>query len=418
MSRSTRVDGSERGSVLVAVLLITLIATTLLIGATYQSATRLRGTGSEASGSLGRMIALAGLEAGAGLALSTTWRATLGTGTWFTEKPIGTGSVSVAATDPSDGLVAVDGTQGSASCDTVRLTATATHRGVTRSFRGDFVPIVHPAMTAALFSGSTIKLNVVAIEGRVRGNGSLLDQGSTRSTIFGDVTTTIGGLVSPWIDDADTDVRYTSAAIALPAVNFAWFRYAGERMIIPPLNTLSNATISDTENPLGQASPDAIYWMDALGGTIIFTNVAIHACVAILNANEVIVHNAVTALLGNPQTPYYHQSPDPDRLPALVVEGKLRMCIEGGRTLTLRDSGGTRTVTSSLNGVFYSTGLFKGPQFDSSGALTLDGAVIAGSVELYGDTLLVRHDPRLNTTPLAELTTTGLRPVAGTTEES
>jgi hypothetical protein len=408
----------ERGSVFVAVLLITLIATALLIGATYQSATRLRGAGSEASGSLARLVALAGLEAGAGLASTGgAWRDDLGTGGWLGAEPVGDGSVSVTATYPNDGVVEVDGEVGSASSDTVRLTANGTHRDVSRRFRGDFVPLVHPALTAAVFSATTIRTYEVTVEGRVRGNGSFLDQGAVRSAIFGDVTTTIGGLVSPWIDDADTDVRYVSTAIALPALSFNWFRDAGERMSIPLLNTLSNASISDTENPLGQVSPDAIYWMDALGGTIIFTNVAVHACVAILNANEVIVHDAVSALLGSPETPYYHHSPDPDRLPALVVQGKLRMCIEGRRSLTLRDSGGTRSVTSSLGGVFYSTGLFKGPQFDAPGALTLEGAVVAGSVELYGDTLLVRHDPRLNTTPLAELTTAGLRPVAGTTEE-
>jgi hypothetical protein len=154
--------------------------------------------------------------------------------------------------------------------------------------------------------------------------------------------------------------------------------------------------------------------MDAGGGTIVLANLAVHATIAILDANEVIIHDPAGALLGNPETRYYHQTPDPNRLPALVVQGDLRMCIRGRGTLTLNDKDGTTQVKSSLNGVFYCTGTFKGPQLDASQALDLDGAIIASDVKIYGDTLRIRHDPRLNTTPLAELSGTGLRPVPGT----
>lgn len=400
----------QRGSVLLAVLLVTLLATTLVTGAAYETGSRLARGAALRDGTLALAAAQAGIETAARMAAADgAWRATLGDGLWIDGLPIDEALVSVLAADPEDGQIAVIGALKSSSADPVRFTATALARGVSRSLESTCLPIPHPALRCVGFSATTIALQGVAIEGRLRAGGDVTHAGG--ATLHGDITTVTGASVAAELDDYDTDVHYAPAALALPAVDFAWFQAAGKRITVPITRTIANAVITPTRNPYGPVSPNGIYWIDAGNATVYFYNSAIEACIAIRNAGEVIVGD----WFGNP-TYYYHRSPDPDRLPALLVEGDLTMRIEAGGNLG--GAGGlVPSITSDLEGVFLCTGTFRGPQLGAASPISCRGSFLAQAAHFSGPGTLLRHRPELDLRPLAELTVPGLRPLPGTTRE-
>lgn len=397
----------QRGSVLVVATVVALLATMLVVGLAHETAMRLESRQGLRFGATALASAQAGLEAGARRATTTTtWRS--GATTWLDQRAVGDARVTVVASDPADGRVAVDGSVGSSSADPVRLTSTATYRGVARALQADYLPLPHLALTHAVYGQTHICAMGVTLEGRVRANGDVFDYGAV--TIHGDVTTLTGATVYPNLDDEDTDVIYVSGTLPLPAVDFDWFVAAGERISLPVSRVISTTRITPTSNPYGSASARGIYWIDANYGDLYLHQVAIEACLVVLNADEVFVGSS-----SGGTTPYYHRSPDPDRLPALVVEGDLTMRVEGGVTVTLPAIG--VTYTCGMEGVFFCTGDFWGPQLDASTAITVNGAIVGDALHLRGPGTLIRHDPNLNRSPVVEMTRNGLRLQAATTQE-
>ncbi len=409
MIYSRRRAAGERGGVLLAALVVTLLATMLVMGAAYETGVRLETRVSLRDGAQALVCAQAGLEDAAHLAsASANWRAGLMTATWIQNKAIGESAVTVTARDPLDGAIGVNGATGSSSADSVELTATATTGQIARALKATYVPLPHAGLRQVVFSATSIDLHEVDIEGRLRANGAVTLVGGAE--LHGDITTITGASVSSDLDDGDTNVIYTAASLTLPAVNFAWFQAAGKKITLPANRRICNTVISSTVNPFGSASPRGIYWIDAGGGGVTLYNVAIEACIAILNAGEVDVCDAS----GNP-THYYHHSPDPDRLPALLVQGNLTMSVEAGGSFVIP---GGSAISSGLNGVFLCTGIYRGPQVGASSPITLDGAILANEVHLDGPGSIIRHDPNLSLDPLVELTGPGLRLVPGTTREN
>lgn len=398
---------NQRGSVLVVATVVALLATMLVVGLAHETAMRLEARQGLRFGTTALACAQAGLEAGARRATaSTTWRS--GVTTWLDQRAVGDGRVTVVASDPADGHVEVNGSLGSSGADGVRLTSTATFRNVARTLRADYLPLPHRALASAVYGRDHVCAMGVTVEGRLRTNGDVFDYGSV--TIHGDVTTLSGSTVHPSLDDADTDVFYTTTSLAFPAIDFDWFVAAGQRISLPASRLISTTPITSTFNPYGTASARGIYWIDADGGDVYLYRVAIEACLVILDANCVYVGST-----SGGTTPYYHHSPDPDRLPALVVEGDLTMRVEGGLTITV----GTTpvTYTCSMQGVFCCTDDFWGPQVDASTAITVDGAILGESLHLRGPGTLIRHDPNLNLNPVVEMTRDGLRLVSTSTQE-
>jgi hypothetical protein len=414
MTCSRRRDGrwrsrGERGGVLLAALIVTLLATMLVMGAAYETGVRLETRVSLRDGAQALTCAQAGLEDAAHLAsASANWRAGLLTATWIQDKAIEANRVTVTARDPLDGAIGVNGATGSSSADPVELTATATAGQIARALTATYDPLPHAAMRQVVFSATLIDLHDVALEGRVRANGAVTQLGGAE--LHGDITTLTGAVVSSDLDDGDTDVAYAATALALPAVDFNWFTLAGKSITLPANRAIVNTVISSTSNPFGSPSPRGIYWIDAGGGGVRFNNVAIEACVAILNAGQV----NVCDWYGDPAY-YYHHSPDPDHLPALLVQGNLTMSIEAGGSFV---TPGGSAITSDLKGVFLCTGIYRGPQVGATAPITLDGAILGNEVHLAGPGTTIRHDPNLNLDPLAELTGPGLRLVPGTTREN
>ena len=141
MSRCTTCR-RERGAVLLTAVVVTCLATMLVMGLAHEAALRLEGRQLLRYGGTALAIAQAGLEAGARKAsASSTWRAD--PTTWLAQRALGDGTVTVAASDPADGHVEVNGAIGSSSADGVRLTATATVSGLTRVLRADYLPLPH-----------------------------------------------------------------------------------------------------------------------------------------------------------------------------------------------------------------------------------------------------------------------------------
>ena len=408
MSRCTT-SRRERGSVLLTATVVTLLATMLVMSLAHEAGLRLEARQMLRYGAAALAVAQAGLEAGARKATaSTTWRSD--PTTWLSQRAVGDGAVDVTASDPADGHVEVSGALGSSSADGVRLTASASVRGLTRVLRADYLPLPHAALGSAVYSQTYVRIQGVGVEGRVRANGDVLDYGA--ASVRGDITTLTGSTVSPTLDDADTDVFYTASGLAIPAVGFAWFQAAGERISLPVSRVISNTRITTSYNPYGSASARGIYWIDAGGGDVLLSQVAIQACLAVLNARTV---NVCTSL-GAP-TAFSHHSPDPDRLPAMVVQGDLKMRVEGGVSIVLMVGSAPVSYASGLQGVFFCTGNFQGPQLDCATPITVDGAFLGNTVSLVGPGTLVRHDPNLNLYPVVEMTRPGLRLVPDTTLE-
>ncbi|MCK4305111.1 MAG: hypothetical protein KAY24_12810 [Candidatus Eisenbacteria sp.] len=400
-----------RGSILLAAMIVTLLVTMLVIGAAYEAGMRME-TRQQLRGSTEALVyAQAGLENGARLTISSrTWGTDLGTGTWISAKPIGNGTVTVVATDPEDGMIEPDGSAGSSTADTVRLSSAATAANFTRSLVADYVPFPHEALRQVAYGRDYIGLQGVDVEGRLRSNGSVLDQGSG-VLVRGDITTLTGETVSASLDDADTDVFFVSDSLTMPAVDFSWFQDAGEEVGLPMSGFFLNSVFTRDSNPNGSPSARAIYWIDAAGGDVYFYQVAAEACIVVLNANDVIVGSWLSQAYR-----YYHRSPDPDRLPALLVQGNLHMKIKAD-SLTFSMGGADTTVACGLEGVFYCTGELWGPQLYATDPIKVEGALLADELHLIGPGTLIRHDPDLNMNPLAELTQPGLRLVADSTRE-
>jgi hypothetical protein len=395
--------------VLVVATVVALLATMLVLALAHETAMRLEARQGLRFGATALAGAQAGLEAGARRATaSTTWRSDATT--WLNQRAVGDARVTVVASDPVDGHLEPNGGLGSSSADGVRLTSTATYRGVARVLQADYLPLPHLALNNAVYGQTHVCGMGVTVEGRLRANGDVFDYGAV--TIHGDVTTVTGATVYPSLDDADTDVFYVSTALAFPAVGFSWFQAAGQCVSLPASRRIYNTRITATFNPYGTASARGIYWIDAGGGDVYLCQVAIEACLVVLNANVVYVSTTT----GIP-TAYYHHSPDPDRLPALVVEGDLTMRVEGGQTISLTVGSTTVTYTSDMEGIFLCTGDFWGPQLDATTAITVDGTILGDALHLRGPGTLIRHDPNLNLNPVVEMTRNGLRLVATSTQE-
>lgn len=398
---------AESGGVLPAALVLTFLISVLVLGLSREATLGLKIEERLEEGAMAFALAESGLEVAARMPFDDDdWRATLGDGEWISNHAIGPGMVTVAAGDPSDGGIPVHGPSGSSSADTVRLVAAAEVGSIRRSILADYVPLPHHALRNAVFGEGLVSLKNISIEGRVRSNGSVSDLGDV--DLHGHITTMEGQVVAPGLTGPYTEIRYTNADLGLPEVDFQWFRQAGQEIRPPAGWLLVGTVVTRTHNPFGLPSPRGIYWIDARGGDFCLRNVAIEGCLAILNARTVYVGGG-----GHESCHYHHRSHEPDRLPALLVNGDLTMRIEGGTFPAITPTGAV-SLGSGITGAIYCTGVFRGPQQYGEGSLQVKGAILAREAHIIGNSCLIRHDPRLNETALVEMARPELRRVPGT----
>jgi len=400
----------ERGSILLAALVVTMLAATLLIGAAYDATMRLRMRDALQDGAMALVCAQAGLENAQRMASTDTTLTTMDLAPlWISNKPVGQGAVSVVGIDPGDGLMAPLGASLSSSADTVRLTATGNVGPITRTLAAEYVRLPHGAMKQAVYSRTTIDLGGVTVEGRLRANGAVTL--ISASDVFGDITTLVGQTVTAILDDSNTNIIYTLSTLGMPAVDFTWFRDAGERITLPAGRTITDRYYGPGDCMGATPSPEGIYWIDATGGTLTLQNIAVVGTLAILNASTVYIGSAAGAT-----TNYYHEPADPLRMPALLVQGNLSMYVEGN-PYSFTILGTTYNVTCGVNGLIYCTGTFWGPQVNATLPGTYEGAIVANEVHLRGPSTLIRHDSDYNQDPITECTLSGLRLIPGTRRE-
>jgi hypothetical protein len=389
--------------------MITLIVTAALLAVGYRVGMDLRIGSAYRESYLTRLHGTAGTE----LALyavseAPLWRTDV-VDPWLVDVVDET-SFTVVLSDPVDGQIAPDGTSFSTDADTIRVTTTATRAELTRSFEVDCVPLPHEALRFTAAGISSLALEDGTIEGRVMSRGTV---NAVSATVRGDVYAESTTLVDPTLDDADTDIIRQDPLPGLPVPDLKWFVDAGEEVTVPSGRAFEDFILSKDGNPRGTESPDGIYWMDAAGGDLRFHSCGIDACLVILNAGTVRIQNSLGGA-----SDFHHHSPDPDRLPALIVDGDVIMNIQGG-TATYVITSGLSLVpfTPTLRGVFMATGMLRGPQTGSGLTLEVEGAFLADDLQIVGSGLRLRHDPDLNLSPLVELTGTGIRPLPGTARE-
>ncbi len=413
----SEVPRGTRGSILVTTVLLTCLVTTVLTAAAYRTSLRVRARHEENDGASARAYAVGALEAGVRRAADLgDWRNTITTDTWVGDYPFGDGAFFIRASDPTDGIVLANGVGGSASTDTLLMEARATCGDVERAVAARYVPLPHPATASAIFADDLVTLQGGRIEGDVRANSHVTDPTGT-AVVVGDITTVTGSTVSPILDDGDTDVFYEASKLVPPYVTPAWFQAVGEEITLPADGGLRNVTITPESNPYGSPNPEGIYWIDGGGGTITLEQTVIVACLAIVNVSDVLVREDLFST-SDPGTSFYLRSPEPERLPALVVDGRIDMAIHGGEPLSYELGGQTHYVTSEIVGVIYASDRFRGPQKNGSGSLEMSGAIIASEVQIWSTDFTLRHDPALNTSALVELESSELRPVPGTLQDT
>ncbi len=403
-------DG-ERGSILLAALVVTAVAVTLVIGSAYDATMRLRMRADLQDSAMALVCAQAGLENAQRMASTdTTLTRTDVSLVWLSNKDVGPGRVSVSASDPGDGMIASDGGSFSSSADTVRLSATGVAGDVSRSLMADYVRLPHEALKYVVFANKDLGLDGVKIEGRLRANEDVYVDNHIPE-IFGDITSVTGKSIDAVFHDADTDTFYAPTSQWRPVPDFQWFKDAGVQVPLPFTRRVSGMILAPGFSNRSAPSAEGIYWINANYGDMSLTNCALEACLAIVNAGTVYISDGYGGT-----TLYYHHSPDPGRLPALVVDGKLTMRMDYGEA-SVNMGAGTVTVASGVHGLVYCTEEFWGPQVNPSDPILFEGAIIGNNVHIIGPGTLIRHDPDLNLNPLVEFALSGLRLVPNSRRE-
>lgn len=408
-----RTHRDERGSILLAVLGVTLLTTSIAIAVGYRTAIAVRAANRLADAVAASSHARAGLEAALHLVGDEPgWRTDRGEGVWIDTDALGS-RITVSARDAVDGSIAVDPAILSTDADPVRLRARVRRGEVIRTVEADGIPQPHPALACAAVGVSEVRLLGGRVEGRVWSAGTILHDGVTE--LVGDVLASPGELVAATLADDDTAILRVSDPATLPGPDLGFFRDAGEEIPLPASRILSGVVFSSTSNPLGAISPHGLYWIDADGGDVILTEVCVLGTLAVLDATEVRVEDPYATGLDR-GTAYEHRAVNP-ALPALLVEGDLRLSLSGERVAMVTGDDGMRRVTSAISGVVLATGRLRGPQVDTVGEVFLHGSIIADRLELVSDEARLRHDPTLDANPVAGFVIATLRPVAGSTRE-
>jgi hypothetical protein len=292
----------------------------------------------------------------------------------------------------------------------VRLAATGQSGSATRTLAAEYVRLPHEALKCAVYARTTLGLQDVRVEGRLRANDNVYLPGGPVA-VRGDITTRNGATIDTSLADADTDTFYVATAQPRPDPGFNWFKDAGEKILLPFTRIYDGMILAPGYSNESAASGEGIYYIDAAGGPVTIRNSVLIACLAVLNASTVSIEGPFGSV-----TRYHHESPDPDRLPALLVQGNLTMRIEYAEwsaTILMV----SQSFTSGLEGVFFCTGSFWGPQLSASKPIEVHGAILGADVHLVGAGTFVRHNLDLNLNPVAEFTLSGLRLIPNTRRE-
>lgn len=291
MSISRRSVRARRGSVYLAVLGTSLVATTLLAGAIFVQQAKMRSDRDAADSAAARQTAESGIElARAYIAKTPGWR----TGSFInvTGIALGAGTLDVLVTDPVDNDVT------NRPYDPVNITCTA-HVGraeqiVTAHLDASPKPIdslAYAVHTAAKLANPQ-RLSIGSASASV--NGQVDNGGVIEGSVVGGNYKNVGSVFGT--ASTSSTLRTTPAASVAD-----W--YAGIGTQLSGVTTVDKRVLSASLNPFGATNSDGVYYIRSTSNVTIKNSRVLGTLVVICPGFKVTIDNNVLLESANPNFP-------------------------------------------------------------------------------------------------------------------
>lgn len=401
----------RRGSAYVLVLAAVGAVTAIVLLGSEQAQLQRRTTQTASNAQAARALALSALEIGAQrIASGTAWRSALpGDGQWLTDRRLGTGLVSLQATDPVDN----DLTKGNE--DAVTLKASATIGSVYQAFSARFNPVLAPlpALSNAITVGGTVNVSGGSITSSVplTSNASVTSKSATVALPVEAVGSITG---TTYTSTTTTPVAARTMPVAADIIA-AYTPLATTISYSATTGTLERCLLSPASNPFGAVNPKGIYLINCAGQKITVQNVRVVGTLILVNPrSDSQIAGSVCFEQG------------PDALPVLIVDGSCTFAATAvdlseqsvGVNLnpastpfaTLSNTTQLDAYPSELRGLVYVSG-----NLTLQGELTLRGSLIVGGTLATSGTVAITPDTTLTQSPpLGFRTVSGMAIAPGT----
>ena len=340
--------------------------------------------------------------------LYSDWRTRLGAGNWISDFSVGTGTVTVTATDPDDGTVSGD------PIGKISFTAAAACGLARRNVVAQAQPPPGPTLKYVLCSTSNKNLELkkgVSVYGDVRTSGIVNADSDVK--LVGNIYTSPSAAVTAALVDADTQVIRTEQTVDPPSIDFTWYRSVAQELTLSLSGgryEISKALLTPSSNPYGLTSPQGLYYIDGKGAEVRIGECYIVGTLIIANASKVVVRVACFI------------RPAAKKYPAIISNSDIEIQIErilkesaAGKDFN-GDGDTNDQYVSQINGVIYSTKRVTGFQTGTdAGPFYINGAIVADEIKVSdAPAFHVCYDPDLAQTAVAGFQGPGLVLVPGT----
>jgi hypothetical protein len=196
------------------------------------------------------------------------WRTTWSSGTWLSDKALGSGTFTLEGIDPQDGDL------DDSEYEPLILTGIGT-KGIARhKTQVTLVPVVEPleALNTCLHAGGLVKIHggksLTLVGAPVSTNGVLdndeLIDGDAHAASLESMKTITGTLTVPAPSKPMPDPNVISD-------------YISKATVIPFTGTIEDQVLTPTSNPWGAADPNGVYFIDTGGSDLTIRNSRIYA---------------------------------------------------------------------------------------------------------------------------------------------
>lgn len=343
--------------------------------------------------------------------LYADWRTRLGNGNWITSFAVGSGTVTVTASDPVDAQVSGD------PLGTVQFSAAGACGAARRTITAQGKPQPGQAVRYVLCSLSNTDLELrqgVHVYGDIRTKGAVAADATVDPV--GNIYTAAGKTVSATLIDADTQVVRTEKVVPNPPIDFTWYRGVCAELTLPAVGghyEINRVALTPTSNPFGLANANGLYYVDGRGAEVWISDSYILGSLIVQNST------AVRVKLGCYHKAYRKYYPAIASSGAIIYEIE-RALKESVANVDFNGDGDTRdSFVSQVNGLIYSAGKVTGFQINADpGPFYIWGAVVANEVKITtGQSFHVYYDRDLATIAVAGFEAPGLALVAGSLKE-
>lgn len=384
----------RHATVYVLVLGVAAIATAAGVGGLYVQRTRLRMARSATEVDRARVLAASGLEfVLARIAADANWRTTLGAGNWLSNSTLGTGTLSVAVSDPIDADIT------DAVNDPIRIASVGVVGSARQALaaRVEMVQAPHSVLACGAYGRNQVHFGAATVtcDGPIASGANMTALLATvRANV--EATGTVTGLTymqastpgaaARTVPDATIADRWAAMGAS---INYASISSANmRRVVLAPALSAYGGALSDA----------GIYVVDCAGGPLTITETRILGTLVVLNTSGVTVSGSVRL---DPLTAGY---------PCLIVEGPLTLSLS---TTTLSES--TSNTNFNPNGApwqgatnatkfnTYATGMtgivLATDDIVNSATLTMTGCLISLDALTFNAGATITVDPVLTTSP-------------------